>query len=627
MIHANSAIRTTAFALFALAVTGNGAGAATLRPDADAIYRSAVGTAPAERGIAAYPVARRGGVRDLGRYAWNAPVRLGIVLRYQHEAELAQLTYLQGERGSRYYHRYLSNAQWNAYFAPSEAVVIRTATELERRGLHVKRILPNRTMIDVVGPSGAAERIFGTEIHRIYQAERHGYGYANVRPATMPAFLRGVAVSVAGLHSNDVAFYPASVAHLGTRRHDQIVGVAPRPNLSSPSPSPSPTPTPRPITTSTPAPNPHPDTPLPTGPTDIRSTNMGGYGPAAYAVAYDLPDLHGYAGHGANVGNVISGDFCDSDLAAQQAEFGITHTGTTNRVVVDSFYVQCVSANFSTGDVGESSLDVQTILGLAPAANFYEYLINTLADLGIEDGYNRVVNDNIVGTVNSSFGGCETDDPSFEFATNYIAMQGAAKGIGFNASTGDTGGNGCNGVTNGAPGSIKGVEAPSVDYYFTGVGGTDLVVNPATGARIGETGWETGGGGVSAIEALPAWQSSVVSGGVNPVLTGRNTPDVAFDAALETGYETVVGGSDGLTGGTSLASPIFCATQTMIDQIQGSRNGWVNPRLYQIVAAQGYGFAFTDVVAGQNQDYVAGPGYDNVTGIGTINGWELAGTE
>jgi kumamolisin len=62
-----------------------------------------------------------------------------------------------------------------------------------------------------------------------------------------------------------------------------------------------------------------------------------------------------------------------------------------------------------------------------------------------------------------------------------------------------------------------------------------------------------------------------------------------------------------------------------IDEIQGTRNGWINPRLYQIQNTQGYTWAYRDVITGTNGTQTAGTGYDELTGIGSPLGWELAG--
>ncbi len=582
-------------------------------------FTSAFGIAPAARGIASYGVRANGRVVDLGPMRAGATVRVGLLLRNRHEDEIATLARAQGQRGSRYYHAYLTNAQWNAYFAPEETSVARVTQTLQRGGFRIQRIDSNRGLIVATAPVRSAERFFATSIHRMLQRDGAGERYANVTTAVMPAALRGDAVAVVGLHTTDVARYPMQMRRAPAFAN-RPAAVSPRALAPATYRSTFATTaaSPKPVTTTTPSPNPNPDPTIPGGITNIRNLRSGGYGPYAFAKAYDYPSIHGWNGKGQSVGNVISGDFADTDLAAQLSEYGLVHTGTTNRVPVDTNFQP---ASNGSPDDGESTLDVEAILGLAPGANYYEYLVNTLADVAILDGYNRVVSDNIVGAANSSFGGCEQDDPAFGYAANYVASQGAVKGITFTASTGDTGGESCMGVANGAPGAVIGVSNPATQPYFTAVGGTDLVVNPATAVRVTEIGWTTGGGGVSYFVAEPDWQMK--TSGVSA--SGRNIPDVALDAALETGYSIYQGG-DFITGGTSLSSPLMAAMVTEVNEVQGTRNGWINPRLYEIVNAQGYGFAFTDVVGGSNQTAVAVPGYDRVTGIGTPNGFALAGT-
>src|SRR5579864_41048 len=61
----------------------------------------------------------RSDIADLGRAPATTPVSIAVTLRYRHESELEWLTLAQSLKGSAYYGRYLNNAQWNAYFAPS----------------------------------------------------------------------------------------------------------------------------------------------------------------------------------------------------------------------------------------------------------------------------------------------------------------------------------------------------------------------------------------------------------------------------------------------------------------------------------------------------------------------------
>jgi kumamolisin len=323
-----------------------------------------------------------------------------------------------------------------------------------------------------------------------------------------------------------------------------------------------------------------------------------------------MPVQHGCNGTGHATGIAISGDIKDTDLSTFLNQFGITRTGpATTRVEVDG------GATFgNTPDSQEATLDAETIIALAPGTHLYIYLFPDLSSAHIEDGYNRAVSDGIVDVVNSSFGGCETGDTAFDTSTNQIATQGAAKGITFAASSGDSGSAECNGST--------GVSSPASDPEFVAIGGTSLTVT-SSGGYTSESAWNGSGGGVSTQWAEPSYQSGVAGASTS----GRNVPDVAFDANPSTGYSWFFNGAwSGPIGGTSLACPIYSALQTEINQRQNSRNGFVNTRIYNVFKASGYA-DFHDVTSGSNGAFSAHSGFDNVTGIGSAEGWNLAGAE
>ncbi|MEO6991854.1 MAG: protease pro-enzyme activation domain-containing protein [Candidatus Baltobacteraceae bacterium] len=398
----------------------------------------------------------------------------------------------------------------------------------------------------------------------------------------------------------------------------------------SPSPSSTPRPTPTPTHSASPSPTPKP-TPTPSGtpkptptPTVTPTPNPsgspiggpitgpdGGYGPLAVAGGYDLPVQHGYSGTGHATGVAISGDYQNSDLSTFLSYFGVNRSGpATVRVAVDGG----AGFNPSSPDSEESTLDVETIVGNAPGTALYMYLFPDLSSQHIEDGYNRAVSDGIVDVLNSSFGGCETGDTAFDTATNQIAQQGAAKGITFAASSGDSGSAECNGST--------GVSAPASGPYFVAVGGTTLSVT-STGGYVSETAWSGSGGGISVEFAEPTYQVGVAGASSN----GRNVPDVAFAADPNSGDSFYFAGAwAGPIGGTSWASPIYSALQTEINQRQSNRSGYVDPRIYAAFANNGYN-AFHDITSGSNGAYSAHTGFDNVTGIGSAKGYFLSGTE
>jgi hypothetical protein len=345
----------------------------------------------------------------------------------------------------------------------------------------------------------------------------------------------------------------------------------------------------------------------------------GGYGPLATARGYDLPVQHGYDGSGRAAGVVMWGNVLGSDLATYEQQWGIARTGATYSVAVDgggAYDGNIYAAN--NGSV-EAELDLETIEGNAPGANVVLYDFPSPTDQDILDAYNTVVTQNAVDVVSSSFGSCESDDSAFAVATTQIAMQGAAEGITFAASSGDSGANEC-----GTHDNLEGVSGPAGDPDFVSVGGTSLSVGSG-GAWISETVWNSregsGGGGVSTIVALPSYQQGVA--GV--VASGRNQPDLALSADPNHGTSVYFNGRwAGPFGGTSWASPLFASYMAEVAQIRGTRAGFINPSLYGAFRSSGYAY-YHDITLGNDVGYTARAGYDQASGIGSLSsGYGLA---
>jgi kumamolisin len=598
--------------------------------------------APLRSGFAA-DVVHRIDISDLGRAPAAQPVRIAVSLNFQHEAELRQLVLLQSTPGSPYYRRYLTPAQFNAYFAPAPSDVAKAVAALRKGGFTVTHVAPNGTLIDASATTAVAESYFATEIHRVAQIGQ-GQRYANVRPAVMPHELAGIVSAVSGLNNLIVAkpslafsrfagrriATPArSVASLGVSPQACFLGIfctsptpSPKPTTkptASPTPgvSPSPIATPTPVITATPTPSPSTapggGAPIPSSP--LRGPDNG-YGPIAVAAGYDLPVQHGYNGAGHATGVAISGDYSDADLNTYLATFGITRAGTTTRVEVDGGATY--NSSFSTSNASvEATLDVETIVGNAPGTHLYMYLFPDLSSTHIEDGYSQAVADNAVDVVNSSFGGCETSDTSLDTTSNNIATNGAAIGITFAASSGDSGSKECGTSFLGLGGST-GVSSPASGPEFVAVGGTTLTVG-ATGTYTSEAAWSGSGGGTSTEWAEPSYQS-----GIAKSTSGRNVPDVGFAADPNSGTALYFGGAwNGPIGGTSWACPIFSAFITEANEIRGGRSGFVNTRLYNAFKTYGYG-VYHDVTSGNNGSFSAATGYDEVTGIGSTQGYALS---
>jgi subtilase family serine protease len=491
------------------------------------------------------------GIRDLGAAPAAMRVDIAVVLPYRHDAALDALIDAQDSPGATA-HGFLSARAFAQEFSPSAPDYGRAIAFLRAHGFTVTRTFANRTVVDASGSVATADAVFGTDIHRVAQAGA-GIRYAPARPETLPRALRALGADVVGL--------------------DNLQAV--RPVVIGP--------------------------PL-TGP-------GGGAGPLKTAQGYDMPVQHGYDGTGRATGVIMCGDFSDDDIAQFLSTFNIVRTGPpTRRVEVDGGAPFYPPSNDPVNCSLEASLDVQTIVGNTPGTALSMYLVpTTLTIKQIIDTLNQVVVDDVVDVLSSSLAGCETQTGKLGKLAERIGRQGAAEGITFASSTGDSGSAEC--------GSGPGVAAPADAPTWTAVGGTGLTTD-ANGNYLSETGATFGGGGYSVLFAEPHYQTRIA----NPLPNGRNVPDVAFAAK---NVAVCYSGAFKLVSGVSWSAPIFSALQTQIDQVVGKRMGRVNGRLYGL-AAKGTPGIFHDITTGSNGMYTAGPGYDNVTGIGSIDGYAFA---
>ncbi len=186
---------------------------------------------------------------------------------------------------------------------------------------------------------------------------------------------------------------------------------------------------------------------------------------------------------------------------------------------------------------------------------------------------------------------------------------------------------------------VKEVSLPASDPLVLAVGGTSLTANRATAAYVSETAWNTlpappspgdgssaSGGGFSHLFARPGYQDAVPGAGAT-----RGVPDVASDAAFDTGMAVVSGGSTDQViarpaTGTSAAVPFWAGLIALADQLAHRHLGCINPAIYRIARGPLYHAAFHDITTGDNTfalppttitGYPAGPGWDPVTGWGT----------
>ncbi|MBE3560537.1 MAG: S8/S53 family peptidase [Ktedonobacteraceae bacterium] len=286
----------------------------------------------------------------------------------------------------------------------------------------------------------------------------------------------------------------------------------------------------------------------------------------------------------------------------------------------------------------EVELDIEVIAEIAPRATQVVYEGPNTTQ-GVNDTYNRIVNDNQAQVVSISWGECEAQAGLAELQTlNNIFKQAAAQGISLFAASGDSGAYDCGDDT-------LAVDSPAGDPFITAVGGTRLQLQ--NGQYGSEIAWSDptdrlrspkgagGGGGISSVFAQPDWQ--IGPGVTNQYSNGkREVPDISANADPQTGYAVYCTVSTSscpisgniVVGGTSAAAPLWAASATLINQYLQKQGkpplGFISPTLYRLASEQQPYPPFHDVRAGDNLYYPATPYYDLASGLGSPDVYNIA---
>jgi subtilase family serine protease len=438
---------------------------------------------------------------------------------------------------------------------------------------------PNNLIVQADGTVAAAEAAFNTAISSFSQNGK--VVFANTNDAQVPTSLSGTVLSVLGLHNMAIVIPP------------------------------------------------------PPSPTNALS----GYTPQDFQIAYGATYPADASGGEANkpllatgsktaVGIIAEGDLTQvvKDLALYEAAYNLP------KVPVTVVNAGIPSADTSGAD--EWDLDSQTSTGIAgQVSHLYFYVATSMTDSDIGLAISKAVTSNQVKGFNMSFGECEIlpyldgamllDDELFAEA----ALQGMTP-----FASSDDNGSACPVLpTNGVPGSgLPMVAYPASSPYVLASGGTDLFTT-ADYSYSTETAWYAGGGGISLVESAPFWQS-YTGGGLTPIVPSaeenefRGVPDVAMCADPNTcGAIIYVNGATEVVGGTSLSSPLSMGSWARIESAHNNKLGFAPPLIYQRASSAGGPSIlpstgpFNDVVAGSNGAYLALPGWDYTTGLGSWN--------
>lgn len=388
-----------------------------------------------------------------------------------------------------------------------------------------------------------------------------------------------------------------------------------------------------------------------------RRFHVACYGPAQLRRAYDLGPLFasGNSGQGQTIAIVDSfgSPTVAHDLAVFDRTYGLPAPRLT--VIQPAGAVPAYDGSVTRmGWAGETSLDVEWAHAMAPMANILLVETPTSEDEGvsgfpeIETAEKYVVDNGLAGVISQSFSATEETFPSRDAL---LALRGAYQdayrhGVTVLAASGDSGAT--NSTVDGGDYERAVTAWPTSDPLVTGVGGTKLSLDANGDRTAPDTVWNdtydtatqrylfgtagpnalAGGGGLSTVFRRPIYQQFATS----VVGQRRGVPDVSMSAACNGAvnvYQSFPGQPAGWypTCGTSEATPLFAGIVALAAQRAGHPLGLLNPALYFMSAAAAPGIV--DVTSGDNTvsvngrtvtGYPARPGYDLVSGVGTVDG-------
>ena len=490
-------------------------------------------------------------------------------LRIRNQDQLERLITAQSNPTSPLYHHWLTPAQFEAAYSPTQSDVDTVSAYLRDHSIRVVSISPNRLLIEALATADKIDNVFGVELRQFAD------GFANTKEPQLPDDIAKIVQSIKGLNSR---VQLKSKIQASKAKDDEDKNVV--------------------------------------------------YTPAGIATAYNfanannanLQDPHEQLdGSGVTIAIVTAYGYNPQDLSDYYKQFHINHTGKITNIPIGG-----VSRKLEL----ETTLDLEQVSSQAPAANILMYMASAPEESLMDEAFNQVVCDNDADVVSFSWGLPDLVEGWAQILTTHeIFEQAAAEGIVIFVASGDDGA-----YYQDSPFSDAELvtDYPSSDPLVTGVGGTTLLMDKTK--RLSEVAWSGSGGGISAYFDRPAWQRGKgvpEYGWYLPANQKRMGCDVSLVADPVTGYATCFMGRFFSIGGTSAAAPNWAALWSLAEQAAHGRIGGGNQTIYAIGnSGADRAAVFHDITSGDNGNdvgpgYKAGEGWDYPTGWGTPDGMKL----
>ncbi|ADV83452.1 protease pro-enzyme activation domain-containing protein [Terriglobus saanensis] len=581
--------------------------------------------------------------QDTGRAHSDKQLQgLSVVLNRtaEQEADLQALITAQQDTASSLYHQWLSPEQFAERFGVADSDIEKIESWLQQQGFTVTGVSRSKTRIKFSGTVGQAETAFGTQIH--YYQSGTVRDYAPSTDISIPRAFSSVIQTVSDLST----FRPKPHVKFKKGQRDSSVS----PNFTS------------------------------------GQSGNHYLSPADIATIYDINPAYsaGYTGSGQAIAVVGQSAIQVSDIENFQKAAGFDVKDPTLVLVPNSgsstYYTGGDEAESDLDLEYTSTIAKGATIYFVYTGNNQNYGVFDSLEYAIDTKLAPIISVSY-GACETAIG--STDYATL----NAVLAQAAAQGQTVVAASGDSGSTDCYEQTTLTTSQRQAlaVDFPASSQYVTGLGGTEFSSSDVSSSNttywesgnssdvvssaksyIPEQTWNddsssnglsSGGGGVSILTSRPSWQIGVA--GI-PSGSYRLVPDISLDSSpANAGYlfcssdndATGVSGSCSngfrdsnnsyltVAGGTSFASPIFAGMLALINQkLNSSGQGVVNSTLYELASnSSTYTSSFHDITSGNNactagssycsgsatSQYSAANGYDQATGLGSVNLYNL----
>jgi subtilase family serine protease len=569
-------------------------------------------------------------------------VSLAFRLSATQQADLDRLLHEQQDPSSTNYHKWLTPDEYAARFGMTQADLAKVTSWLKSQGLTIDEISRNRREISLSGTVARIEHAFHTELHNYtIKGERH---FANATDLSFPAAFASQVLGVRNLNDFQPKPHlrPASphfTSNLSGNHFVEPGDFAVIYNLG----------------------------PLYSQGLDGSGEKIAVVGQTTISIS-DVTAFRAASGLPARtpatvlVPNTGPGTSCTTDIP--EADLDVEWSGAVAKGATVTYYYAGVGSGHTCNNRSFNVFNaLQYVIAnnLAPVISISYGNCEAILGSGTANTFQQWAQQaNSQGqTISAAAGDDGAADCDFNVtsATHGLAVDLPAAipevtGIGGTEFIGDS--TGCPGNPPSCPGGV----APADPPYWAGA--SSLNSGPTALTHIPETAWNdttqslqgtkpsfsAGGGGASKFFSKPIWQSGP---GV-PNDSARDVPDVSLNASqfhdpylFCTQGSCVNGFRDGSNnlsgvGGTSVGAPAFAGILAIINQAtQSIGQGNADQVLYNLAISTPS--AFHDVITGDNKvpctagstgcagggmiGFTAGSNYDQATGLGSIDAFNL----